>query len=144
MEEDPLARLTDVLDRSGVVSALLFDRDVDTASGHELEVALWLDPGWAPLRRLAFGKALFADVVDALGTDLVDVVVLNNASKTLRERVEREGELLLDRDPEVRLALERDQTQIARQASRRRRFQRSRGGSTSSAGRARRTRVRHG
>jgi len=49
---------------------------------------------------------LIAAASEAVGTDEVQVVVLNDATPLLRHRVLRDGVQLVDRDPRTRIRLE--------------------------------------
>lgn len=103
-----LARLTLALDREGVAAAFLFGSrargeagplsDVDLAIVHAPD----LGPAAAHALRLDLARAAGA----ALDTGEVDVVLANDASPLLRHRIVRDGSLLLDRDPSLRVSFQ--------------------------------------
>ncbi len=75
--------------------------DTHAASDIDLAVVLSTDVSAAARwnRRLALG----ASAASLLGTDAVDVIVLEEAPALLGHRVIRDGRLLLDRDPHRRV-----------------------------------------
>jgi hypothetical protein len=92
-------RLTAAFDRAGVFTAVLYKPRAPLEGGkrEELEIAVWLDPERRFLRR-ARQRLDLRDAAEAvLGTDLVDVLVLNHTSELLRARVAAEGIPILDR-----------------------------------------------
>lgn len=102
------ARLASALDVEGVVAALLFG---SRARGHagplsDVDLAVWLDPGLSRAERHALRLELIAAAARALGSDELDLVVLNDATPLLRHRAMRDRQRLLDRDPRDRVRLE--------------------------------------
>ena len=104
------ARLAAALDKPGVISALLFGSQATGKAGplSDIDVGLWLDPRSPSGERYEFQLQLMTAASEALGTDEVEVVVLNDATPLLRHRVLRDGIRLVDRDPRTRVRLERD------------------------------------
>lgn len=101
-------RLTDAFDRAQVVALLLFGSQ---ASGRasalsDVDLAVWLDPLTSRERRGELRRELTLAAVDALGTEEIDLVVLNDAPPLLRHRALKGGSQLLDRDPVARVRLE--------------------------------------
>lgn len=77
----------------------------EAGAGSDLDAAVWVrDPGGADLAGI---KLELLDLIcDGLGLDWVDVLILNAAPASLRYAVQREGRLILDRDPPGRIAFE--------------------------------------
>jgi uncharacterized protein len=101
-------RLAAALDRSPVVSALLFGSQATGKAGplSDIDVAVWLDPVLGPAERHRVHLELMSAAARALASDEVQVVVLNEATPLLRHRVLRDGVRLVDRDPRARVRLE--------------------------------------
>jgi predicted nucleotidyltransferase len=99
-----------VLDRPGVVAASVFGSRA-TGRAHprsDVDVAVWLDPGLEPARRLSTRLALERALAAVCPGGPVDLVVLNDAPLALRHRARAEGRPFLDRDPRTRVRLETD------------------------------------
>lgn len=105
LERGKLAR---VLDRDHVVAGMLFgSRATGKANAlSDVDIAVWLDPDLPREKQSALRSALTLAAVEALGTDEVDVVVLNDAPPLLRHRALKGGARLLDRDPRARVRFE--------------------------------------
>ena len=93
-------RLAEALaSRAEVLEAYLFgSHALGRAQPHsDIDVAVYVDMGVAPT---AYGYAadLSTYVIQALGTDAIDVVVLNHAPPLLYHRVLRDGHRVLSRD----------------------------------------------
>lgn len=101
-------KLTRALDRDRVVAGMLFGSQASGTAGplSDVDVAVWLDPELPRERLAALRSELTLAVVEALGTDEVDVVVLNGAPPLLRHRALSGGTRLFDRDPRARVRLE--------------------------------------
>jgi predicted nucleotidyltransferase len=93
-----------------VVAAYLFGSQARGAAGplSDVDLAVWLDGRPEPGRRLCRQLALSGEVASLLGTDEVEVVILNGAPPLLAQRVIRDGELLAERDAPARIRLETD------------------------------------
>ncbi|MGI8845354.1 MAG: type VII toxin-antitoxin system MntA family adenylyltransferase antitoxin [Thermoleophilaceae bacterium] len=106
------ARLADALDRAPVVAAYLFGSQASGAAGplSDVDVAVVTaspapaSPGVAPRGELR--AQLRATAAGALGTEEVDLVLLDGAPPLLCHRVLRGGVLLLDRNPRERVRFE--------------------------------------
>jgi predicted nucleotidyltransferase len=101
-------RLARALDRPEVVSALLFGSQATGRASalSDVDVAVWLD---ASLDRSAYRDLtlqLMGEASEALRTDEVQVVILNDAPPLLAHRAIRDGIRLIDRDPVQRIRLE--------------------------------------
>ncbi len=65
----------------------------------DVDVAVYIDPVQAPSSPFGYAAELTSDLMRALGSDAVDVVVLNDAPPLLYHRVLRDGVRLLAREP---------------------------------------------
>lgn len=102
-------RLAQVLDRDGVVAGMLFGSLASKAVVgplSDVDVAVWVEPGLSRDRRSALRTELSLGATKALGTDEVDVVILNDAPPLLRHRALKGGARLQERDPRARIRLE--------------------------------------
>jgi predicted nucleotidyltransferase len=101
-------RLAAVLHRNGVVAASLIGSQATGTAGplSDVDVAVWLDPQLSPEQRLALRLEISAAGADALGTEEIDVVVLNDAPPLLQHRARQGSMPLVDRDPRTRVRLE--------------------------------------
>lgn len=102
------ARLTAALDTDGVVAATLFGSQARGQAGplSDVDLAVWLDPELSISERHGRRLDLIAAATRALGGSQPDLVVLDDATPLLRQRVRRDGRRLLDRQPRMRVRLE--------------------------------------
>lgn len=102
-DADELAeRLTKVLaTRPEVLEAYLFgSQATGRAQAHsDVDVAVYVDEQQAVDTGYGYAADLTAALMSALGTNAVDLVVLNRAPPVLYHRVLRDGRRLLARDP---------------------------------------------
>jgi uncharacterized protein len=103
-----LERLRKALEREGVVAAMLIGSQ---ARGNpnplsDVDIAVWHDPELDSRGRLDLQVDLAGEAGRALGTDEVDVVLLNNAPPLMRHRAIRDGKRLVERDHDERVRLE--------------------------------------
>ena len=102
---DPLVdRLTAVLERRAeVLDAYLFGSLArgDGHAGSDVDVAVYIDEARAEGGAWGYRADLTTDLMGALNTNDVDVVVLNQAPPLLYHRVLRDGMRLLSRDLEA-------------------------------------------
>lgn len=105
LERGKLAR---ALDRDHVVAGMLFGSQAtgNTSPLSDVDIAVWLDPDLPDEKLSTLRSELTLAAVEALGTDEVDVVVLNGAPPLLRHRALKGGTRLFDRDPRTRVRLE--------------------------------------
>lgn len=99
--DEVCARLCAALDPHGEVrEAYLFGSVArGSAAGHsDVDVAVYLDPRVLQEKGLGYDWALAAELMAALGTNKVDVVVLNRAPPLLYHRVLQGSVRLLSRD----------------------------------------------
>src|SRR5918992_4602715 len=108
IDDTARARLRDALDRDGVVAASLFGSQATGKAGplSDVDVAVWLDPALSDSERFRLRLELIGEAASALGTNEVDLVVLNDAPPLLKHRALRSSVRLLDRDPVARVRLE--------------------------------------
>jgi len=98
---DILAALREALaNRPEVLEAYLFGSTArGEQQGHsDVDVAVYVDPGAAPPTAFGYAADLTADLMRALATNRVDVVVLNDAPPLLYGRVLRDGIRICSRD----------------------------------------------
>lgn len=98
------ARLVTALDRPPVVAASLIGSHATGRVGplSDVDIAVWLEPGAPAQTRFE----LAARTSQALGTDAVDLVVLNGAPPLLQHRAMRDQVRLLERDHDQRVRFE--------------------------------------
>jgi predicted nucleotidyltransferase len=98
------ARLAAALDRPPVVAASLIGSQAAGRPGplSDADVAVWLEPDTPSEAQLP----LLAAAVDALGTDEVDLVVLNHAPPLLQHRAMTNRVVLVERDRAQRVRFE--------------------------------------
>jgi predicted nucleotidyltransferase len=103
-----LERLARALNREGVVAAMLIGSQARGDAGplSDIDVGVWHEPGLDPSQRLSLQLDLASAASDALGTDEVDIVMLNRAPSLLRQRAVRDAVRLVERDPDERVRLE--------------------------------------
>ena len=103
-----LERLSQALDREGVVAAMLIGSQARGTVGplSDVDVAVWHDPGLDPDARWQLQLQLIGAASEALHTDEVDVVMLNGAPPLTRHGAMRDGKRLVERDRDERMRLE--------------------------------------
>jgi uncharacterized protein len=110
VDTEALARLASALDIEPVVSAELFGSHASGRPGplSDVDVAVWLDPELDSAERFAARLRLMDSAAAALGTEEVDLVVLNDAAPLLQHRARRGAIRLVDRDASSRVRFEAD------------------------------------
>jgi hypothetical protein len=103
-----LERLSDALDREGVVAAMLIGSQARGAAGplSDVDIAIWHDADLDSSARLRLQLELMRAASEALHTDEVDIIMLNRAPPLLRHRAVRDARRLVDRDPVARVRLD--------------------------------------
>lgn len=103
-----LGRLSNALDREGVVAAVLIGSQARGNPGplSDVDIGIWHDPGLDARGRFDLQLDLAGEITSLLGTDEVDLVLLNNAPPLMRHRAIREGKRLVERDHDERVRLE--------------------------------------
>jgi predicted nucleotidyltransferase len=101
-------KLADALDREGVVAASLFGSQATGLIGplSDVDIAIWVDPELDPKQRLTLRSELSRAATAALGTDEVDLVLLNDAPPLFKHRAMSGAVRLIERDPVDRVRLE--------------------------------------
>lgn len=108
LDDDRRASLARALDVPGVAAASLIGSQAGGTAGplSDVDLAVWLVPGLERERLLALTDELLEGAVAALGTDEVDLVVLNDATPLMRHNAMRDGIRLVERDHAARVRLE--------------------------------------
>lgn len=108
LDDVALERLSHVLDHEGVVAATLIGSQARGTVGPlpDVDIAVWhgARPGFT--RSLRSSLDLAGDAGRALGTDEIEVVMLNHAPPLMRHRAIRDGKRLVERDHDQRVRLE--------------------------------------
>ncbi len=100
-DDDLINRLTTALDaRPEILDAYLFGSHGrgDATAVSDVDVAVFVAEGLCPPSPFGYVAALTTDLMQALGRNDVDVVVLNDAPPLLYHRVIRDGVRLVARD----------------------------------------------
>lgn len=94
--------------RPEVQDAYLFGSHASgRAQAHsDIDVAVWIDAEPPGIGQFGYSAELTAHLIAALGTNEVDVVLLNKAPPLLYHRVLRDGRRLLSRNPGATAARE--------------------------------------
>lgn len=98
---DLQARLTRALEpRPEILDAYLFGSQArgDAGALSDIDVAVFIDENLAEPGPYGYDAELITDLMTELGTNDIDVVLLNRAPPLLYHRVLRDGELLVTRD----------------------------------------------
>lgn len=108
LDDKAMRRLADALDRDGVIAASLIGSRARGTAGKlaDVDVAVWHEPELDSAARLGLRLELAVAASRALGTDEVDVVLLNGATPLMRHRAIRDGRRLVERDRGARVRLE--------------------------------------
>ncbi len=103
-----MERLSEALDREGVVAAMLIGSQARGTAGplSDVDIAIWCDPSLDSRGRFDLQLDLAGAAARALHTDEIDVVPLNDAPPLMRHRAIRDGKRLVERDPNERVRLE--------------------------------------
>lgn len=95
------ARLTRALEpRAEILDAYLFGSQArgDAGALSDIDVAVYIDEDLAEPGPYGYDAELITDLMSELGTNDIDVVLLNRAPPLLYHRVLRDGKLLVSRD----------------------------------------------
>ena len=95
------ARLTRALEpRAEILDAYLFGSQARGEAGalSDIDVAVYIDEDLAEPGPYGYDAELITDLMTELGTNDIDVVLLNRAPPLLYHRVLRDGKLLVTRD----------------------------------------------
>jgi uncharacterized protein len=101
-------RLSGAFDQEGVVAAMLIGSQARGDAGplSDIDVAVWHDPNLDAAQRLSLQLGLASAASAAVGTDEVDVIMLNRAPAPLRHHAIRDAVRLVERDHDERVRLE--------------------------------------
>jgi predicted nucleotidyltransferase len=102
-------RIVEVLEpRREILEAYLFGSRARGASHphSDVDIAVFIDEGSAEPGLFGYQSELTATLMSALGTNSVDVVILNDAPPLLYHRVLRDGQRLLSRNLQATTARE--------------------------------------
>jgi uncharacterized protein len=101
-------RLAHAFDREGVVAAMLIGSQArgETHPLSDVDIAVWHEPGLDPSQRLELQLDLIGAAEGALGTDEIDLVMLNRAPPLMRQRAIRDAVRLVERDRDERVRME--------------------------------------
>ncbi len=108
IDEAAHERLGRAFDREGVVTAMLIGSQARGNPGplSDVDIAVWHDPDLDSRGRFDLQLSLAGDAGRALGTDEIDIVMLNHAPPLMRHRAIRDGKRLIERDHDERVRLE--------------------------------------
>ncbi len=108
LDDELLGKLAESLDREGVVAASLIGSQArgQVAPLSDIDLGVWCDPGLDAAARLRLRLDLAAAAARAVGTEEIDLVLLNGATPLFRHRAVRDGRRLLERDPRARVRFE--------------------------------------
>ena len=93
LDRAALDRLAEALDREGVVATMLIGSQARGAVGtlFDVDIGVWHQRGIDAEARLRLRLDLTSAAARALGTDEVDVVLLNGATPLMRHRAVRDA-----------------------------------------------------
>lgn len=108
VDDDARRRLAEALDKEGVVAAMLIGSQARGEAGplSDVDLAIWHEPDLNRDQRWGLLMALMGAAQDALGTNEVDVVMLNHAPPLLQHRAIRDAVRLVERDHAQRVRFE--------------------------------------
>lgn len=103
-----LERLSRALDQEGIVAASLIGSHARGATRplSDIDIGVWHEPHLNPAALLQMRLSLAREAAQALGTDEVDIVLLNHAAPLIRHRAIRDGQQLVERHRKARVQLE--------------------------------------
>jgi predicted nucleotidyltransferase len=103
-----IERLGRALDQEGVVAAILIGSHGRDSAGplSDVDIGIWHEPGLDSSELLQLRLLLTRAATDALGTDEIDIVLLDGATPLMRHRAIRDGKRLIERDRKLRVQLE--------------------------------------
>lgn len=114
LPDDLPSRLSDLADAwnrdPDIAAVYLFGSRARSgaSSRSDVDLAVVLQAAWDPAAALRKRIALIQDACVRLGTDAVDLIVLDEAPSTLAHRALRDGRLLVDSNPRRRVQVVED------------------------------------
>jgi uncharacterized protein len=108
IDDDALRRLSEALDKDGVVAAMLIGSQARGEAGplSDVDIAVWHEPEMDRKQSWDLQLALIGAAQDALKTNEVDLVMLNQAPPLLQHRAIRDAVRLVERDRDQRVRFE--------------------------------------
>ena len=108
LDDTALERLAHACDHEDVVAAMLIGSQARGSPGalSDIDIGIWHAPGLDAGSRLGLRLNLAQQATKTIGSDEVDIVLLNGASPLMRHRAIRDRRLLLERDRQTRVKLE--------------------------------------
>lgn len=108
IDDDALRRLSEALDKDGVVSAMLIGSQARGEAGplSDVDIAVWHEPALDRDQSWDLQLSLMGAAQDILRTNEVDVVMLNHAPPLLQHRAIRDAVRLVERDYAQRVRFE--------------------------------------
>ena len=108
LDDETVRALAEALDRAAVVAAFIFGSQASgrATSGSDLDIAVWASRDLDGKARLQLYLDLAAATAAAAPGRVVDLALLNEAPPLLIQRAIGSRVMLLDRDPQERVALE--------------------------------------
>lgn len=108
LDEAALERLGRALDREGVVAGSLIGSQArgNPSPLSDVDIAVWCDPKLDSRGRFNLQLSISGEAGRVLGTDEIDVILLNDAPPLMRQRAIRDGKRLVERDRGERVRLE--------------------------------------
>lgn len=108
IDDDARRRLSEALDKEGVIAAMLIGSQARGEAGplSDVDIAVWHEPdmGWKQSWDLQL--SLIGAAQDALKTNEVDIVILNEAPPLMQHRAIRDAVRLVERDQAQRIRFE--------------------------------------
>jgi uncharacterized protein len=108
MDDDARRRLSEALDKEGVVAAMLIGSQARGEAGplSDVDVAVWHEPALDWKQSWDLQLSLIGAACDALKTNEVDLVMLNEAPPLFQHRAIRDAVRLVERDRAQRIRFE--------------------------------------
>ena len=116
IDEDARQRLSEVLDKEGVVAAMLIGSQARGEAGplSDIDIAVWHEPGLDRDQRWDLQLSLIGAACDALKTNEIDLVMLNQAPPLFQHRAIRDAVRLVERDHAQRVRFEEGDPRLSR------------------------------
>lgn len=108
IDDDARRRLSEALDQDGVVAAMLIGSQARGEAGplSDVDLAVWHEPGLDWKQSWDLQLSLIGAACDALKTNEVDLVMLNEAPPLFQHRAIRDAVRLVERDRDQRIRFE--------------------------------------
>jgi predicted nucleotidyltransferase len=108
MDDDARRRLSEALDKEGVVAAMLIGSQARGEAGplSDVDVAVWHEPALDWKQSWDLQLSLIGAACDTLKTNEVDLVMLNEAPPLFQHRAIRDAVSLVERDRAQRIRFE--------------------------------------